>query len=65
MKKKIFNGILLVAILFAASSAFVSCKDTDADVRTELDGQIALLKAQLEDLKNNAAKYQGPQGIQS
>ena len=36
MKKKIFNGILLVVILFAASSAFVSCKDTDADVRKEL-----------------------------
>ena len=64
MKKKIFNGILLVAILFAASSAFVSCKDTDADVRTELEGQIALLKAQLQDLKDNAAKYQGPQGPQ-
>ena len=31
MKKKIFNGILLVAALFATSSAFVSCKDNDAD----------------------------------
>ena len=29
MKKKIINGILLVALVFATSSAFVSCKDND------------------------------------
>jgi len=58
MKKKFFNGILLVAALFATSSAFVSCKDNDADeinnVRIELqkslNTQIADLKTQLEAL---------------
>ena len=52
MKKKIINGILLVAFLFAASSAFVSCKDNDADVETRLEGEIAALTTQLQDLKN-------------
>ncbi len=51
MKKKIINGILLVALVFATSSAFVSCKDNDADVNTELLGKIASLKAELEDVK--------------
>jgi hypothetical protein len=41
MKKKIINGILLVALVFATSSAFVSCKDNDSDVQTELLGKIA------------------------
>lgn len=51
MKKKIINGILLVALVFATSSAFVSCKDNDADVNTELLGKIASLKAELESVK--------------
>lgn len=58
MKKKIFNGILLVAALFATSSAFVSCKDNDADeinnarieIQRTLNAQIADLKTQLEAL---------------
>jgi hypothetical protein len=58
MKKKILNGILLVAALFATSSAFVSCKDNDADeinnarieIQKSLNTQIADLKAQLEAL---------------
>ena len=58
MKKKIINGILAVAILFAAPSAFVSCKDNDADLRTELLGKIADLKNQLENIQLKA----GPQG---
>jgi hypothetical protein len=53
MKKKIINGILLVALVFATSSAFVSCKDNDADVNTELLGQIKSLKAELEAVKNS------------
>ena len=59
MKKKIFNGILLVAALFATSSAFVSCKDNDADeitnarieIQKNLNAQIADLKAQLDAVK--------------
>lgn len=52
MKKKIINGILLVAMLFATSSAFVSCKDNDADVSTELKGQYSTLKAALDALQS-------------
>lgn len=59
MKKKIFNGILLVAALFATSSAFVSCKDNDADeianakiaIQKDLNTQITDLKAQLDAVK--------------
>lgn len=52
MKKKIINGILLVAMLFATSSAFVSCKDNDADVNTELKGQYNSLQQQLAALQS-------------
>lgn len=58
MKKKIINGILAASILVAAPSAFVSCKDNDADVRTELLGKIAELKNQLDNIQLKA----GPQG---
>ena len=58
MKKKIINGILLVAFLVAASSAFVSCKDNDADSQTELLGKIADLQNQINNLKGTV----GPQG---
>ena len=47
MKKKIVNGILLVATLFATTSAFVSCKDTDSDVQTELNAKYATLEQKL------------------
>lgn len=58
MKKKIINGILLVAMLFATSSTFVSCKDNDADSNTELLGKIATLEQQIKNLQLQA----GPQG---
>lgn len=61
MKKKIINGILLVAMLFATSSTFVSCKDNDADSNTELLGKIAALQSQLDNIKQQAGP-QGPQG---
>jgi hypothetical protein len=75
MKKKIINGILLVALIIAASSAFVSCKDNDTDVSTELLAQIADLKDQIAQVKAEAAKIpekgekgekgdKGDQGIQ-
>ena len=63
MKKKIINGILLVAMLFATTSAFVSCKDTDADYKSETDAKIAALQAQLDNLKGQVGP-QGPQGPQ-
>lgn len=51
MKKKIINGILLVAMLFATTSAFVSCKDTDADYKSETDAKISKLENQLAELQ--------------
>jgi hypothetical protein len=51
MKKKIVNGILLVATLFATTSAFVSCKDTDSDVQTELNAKYATLEQKLAALQ--------------
>jgi polyhydroxyalkanoate synthesis regulator phasin len=51
MKKKIINGILLVAMLFATTSAFVSCKDTDADYKSEMDAKYATLDKKLAELQ--------------
>ena len=52
MKKKIINGILLVAMLFATMSAFVSCKDTDSDYKAQTDAQIAKLQSDLASLQS-------------
>jgi len=41
MKKKIINGIMMVALVAATSTSFVSCKDTNEDVRIEQDAKIA------------------------
>ena len=48
MKKKIINGILMVALVAATATSFVSCKDNSEDVRTDL---IAELAQQARDLK--------------
>ena len=48
MKKKIINGILMVAMVVATSTSFVSCKDTSEDVKTDLMAQVNALKANLE-----------------
>jgi hypothetical protein len=56
MKKKIVNGILLVAMLFATTSAFVSCKDTDSDVKAELDAKYAALEKKFNDLQTTVGK---------
>ena len=61
MKKKIINGILLVALIFAASSVFVSCKDNDSDVQTELLGKIADLQRKIDAISTIVGP-QGPQG---
>jgi chaperonin cofactor prefoldin len=60
MKKKFFNGILLVAALFVTSSAFVSCKDNDADemanvkieIQKSLNAQIADLQTKIDNLQS-------------
>ena len=57
MKKKIINGILMVALLAATSTSFVSCKDNTEDVSTDLRGYIdtqkTILQGEIDD--TNAA----------
>lgn len=48
MKKKIINGILMVALVGATSTSFVSCKDTSEDVKTDLMAQVNAVRANLE-----------------
>ena len=56
MKKKIINGIMMVALVAATSTSFVSCKDTNEDVRVEQAAEIADLQSRLNDLDS---KYGG------
>ena len=46
MKKKFINGILMVALVAATSTSFVSCKDNDTDV--DLIGQIGNVRSDLQ-----------------
>ena len=48
MKKKIINGILMVALLAATTTSFVSCKDNDEDVKTDLIAQLNKKAGDLE-----------------
>lgn len=48
MKKKIFNGMLVVAMMFAAVGSFVSCKDHDEEMYSELKEQDGKLKEELQ-----------------
>ena len=50
MKKKIINGILMVALLAATSTSFVSCKDNDEDVKTDLTAQLQKLDGDLNNV---------------
>ena len=63
MKKKIINGIMMVALVAATSTSFVSCKDTNEDVRIEQDAKIEALSRDLAllDLEVDAldTKYGG------
>ena len=63
MKKKIINGIMMVALVAATSTSFVSCKDTNEDVRIEQDAKIEALERDLAllDLEVDAldTKYGG------
>ena len=55
MKKKIINGILMVALMFAATTSFVSCKD---NVDDELIPVYAQLASQKSDLENRITQIQ-------
>ena len=63
MKKKIINGIMMVALVAATSTSFVSCKDTNEDVRIEQEAKIEALERDLAllDLEVDAldTKYGG------
>ena len=63
MKKKIINGILMVAMVVATSTSFVSCKDTSEDVKTDLMAQVnaleANLKPRIERAETNITDLQG------
>lgn len=59
MKKKFYNGLLLVAMIFATVGSFVSCKDYNEDLYAELQGtltnrindEVATLTEQIEALQ--------------
>ena len=51
MKKKIINGILMVALVAATSTSFVSCKDTNEDVQAEMQAEYADLLGRLNQLE--------------
>ena len=62
MKKKFINGILMAALLFAATSSFVSCKDNIDDElppiynalaqkSSDLQAKIDSLKKVIDDLR--------------
>ena len=48
MKKKIINGILMVALMFAATTSFVSCKDNVDDELLPVYAQLSNMKSGLE-----------------
>ena len=60
MKKKIINGIMMVALVAATSASFVSCKDTNEDVRVEMQQEYSDLLGKLKDLEN---KYSAVEGL--
>ena len=53
MKKKIINGILMVAMLFAATTSFVSCKDNVDDELVPIYAQLAQQKTDLQNQINS------------
>ena len=73
MKKKIINGILMVAMLFATSTSFVSCKDSLSDevangfdkvasdmkaLQNDLQGKIDGLNSQINDMNAKIAQLE-------
>lgn len=65
MKKKFINGFLMVALLFAATSSFVSCKDNIDDdispIYNALAQRSADLQAQIDSLKKVIVEIQTTQ----
>ena len=59
MKKKIINGIMMVALVAATSTSFVSCKDTNEDVRVEMQGEYATLLGKLNALESKYGDLDG------
>lgn len=50
MKKNFVKGMVVVALLGATAASFVSCKDNDSDIKTELQGQFQEQFVGLSDL---------------
>ena len=63
MKKKIINGILMAAMLFAGTTSFVSCKDNVDDVATgiykDLDKVKGDLQLQIDGLSTRVTTLEG------
>ena len=63
MKKKIINGILMAAMLFAGTTSFVSCKDNVDDVATgiykDLDKVKGELQLQIDGLSTRVTTLEG------
>ena len=63
MKKKFINGILMVAMLFAATTSFVSCKDNVDDFAVDIYATIeqvrANLQSQLDGLESRISSLEG------
>ena len=60
MKRKIFSKLLMVALVIASVSAFVSCKDYDDDINNlqkQIDAKAAI--SQIENLQTQLTKAQG------
>jgi len=62
MKKKIINGIMMVALVAATSTSFVSCKDTNEDARVESRAEYAALKGTLGNLESQLQKLDDKYG---
>ena len=59
MKKKIINGIMMVALVAATSTSFVSCKDTNEDVKLEMQAEYQSLLDKLNDLEEDYSALEG------
>ena len=62
MKRKIFSKLLMVALVIAAVSSFVSCKDYDDDIN-KITNDVTALQTQLSTL--NSALQTAQQNIQT
>ena len=62
MKKKIINGIMMVALVAATSTSFVSCKDTNEDVRVEMQQEYSDLLGKLKTLESTYGNLDGRVG---